>query len=102
MKEFLIPVVLRVNEINIRMEGVPRLEVRGHIVMQDGTPGTALTTVLPMRTGLMQAAITEIEMAFGKEAVKFLKGFELVGDPHEFKPFDYPRFPLGNGRKEGP
>jgi hypothetical protein len=73
----LLPVVVRVTEIGLLLDGLPRMQVKGHIVMADGHAGKELTTLLPVQTGIMQAVIAEVEIAFGREAIKFFKGCEI-------------------------
>jgi hypothetical protein len=87
--EVMIPVVVKVDEITIRLGPairlgpVPVLTITGHILMPDGHPASRLTVSVPVRTEHLLAVTAELNGHFAQAVA------EMFGAAHldrQFQP----------------
>jgi hypothetical protein len=71
--EVMVPVVVKADEIIIRLGGVPVLTINGHICMPDGNPASRLTVSMPVRTEHLLAVTAELQKHFGRAVAEMFK-----------------------------
>jgi hypothetical protein len=75
--EVMLPVVVKADEITIRLGPVPVLTVVGHILMPDGHPASRLTVSVPVRTEQLLAVTAELNGHFGQAVAEMFGAARL-------------------------